>query len=189
MAAQHGETLVGERLRNLSPHNNSSKPFNVAARLNSGASPHKVMSTPANITVFNIVAAKVFVRLYETFPTPTTIDPMLIGIDVMLQEKYQEGSSECKHLVEGADAAIQFLIDEGFVRVASGPQYLEIRGFQNLVLSSKGFSVLQKTPEALDSAIDRRSYFERLKSATASGAKAVATEAIGPLIARLVGAG
>lgn len=149
----------------------------------------QTMSTPPNIAVFNLVAAQVFVRLYETFPTPTNIDPMAVGIDVLLQEKYPEESTEYKHLVEGADAAVQFLIDEGFVRVASGPQYLDARGFQNLVLSSKGFSLLQKTPEAIDSTVDRRSYIERLKSATASGAKVVASEAVGPLIARLVGAG
>lgn len=147
------------------------------------------MSTPANIAVFNFVAAEVFVRLYESFPTPTTVDPMLIGMDVLFQEEDPQGSAEYTHLVEGANAAVRFLIDEGFVRVASGSQYLEIRGFQNLVLSSKGFALLQKTPEAVDSSVDRRSYFERLKSATASGAKVVAAEAIGPLIARLVGAG
>lgn len=58
-----------------------------------------------------------------------------------------------------------------------------------MVLTSKGFSLLQKTPEAVDSTVDRRSYFERLKSATISGAKAVAAESIGAVVARLLGAG
>ena len=147
------------------------------------------MSTPANIEVFNVVVAKVLVLLYESFPTPTTVDPLAIGLDVLFGENYETDSPQYNHLVTGAEATVQFLIDEGFIRVAKGPQYLEVRGFQNIVLTSKGFALLQKTPEAVDSTVDRRSYFERLKSVTVSGAKAVATESIGAVVARLLGAG
>ena len=147
------------------------------------------MSTPANIEIFNLVAAKVFVRLYETFPTPTNIDPLLIVIDTVLEDKYDTESPQYKHLITGADATVQFLIDENFIRIANGPQYLEVRGFQNVVLTSKGFALLQKTPEAVDEGVDRRSYIDRFKSATLSGAKVVATESVGSLVARLLGAG
>ena len=147
------------------------------------------MSTPANIKVFNQVAAKVLVLLHEAFPTPTNVDPMIVGMDIVLEEKYAPDSAEHKHLVTAAEATVRFLIDENFIRVAAGPQYLEVRGFQNIVLTSKGFSLLQKTPESIDSTVDRRSYFERFKSLTASGAKVVATEAIGPVVARFLGAG
>lgn len=147
------------------------------------------MSTPPNIEVFNIVAAKVLVLLYEAFPTPTKVDPLAIGLDVLFGEDYKADSPQYKHLVTGAEATVQFLIDEDFIRVAKGPQYLEVRGFQNLVLTSKGFALLQKTPESVDPSVDRRSYFERLKSATVSGAKVVATESIGAIVARLLGAG
>ena len=146
------------------------------------------MSVPANIEVFNVVAAKVLVLLYEAFPTPTKVDPLAIGLDVLLGEKYETDSPQYKHLVTSAEATVQFLIDEGFIRVTKGPQYLEVRGFQNIVLTSKGFAVLQKTPEAVDSTVDRRSYFDRLKSATVSGAKVVAAESIGAIVARLLGA-
>jgi hypothetical protein len=146
------------------------------------------MSAPPNIEVFNIVAAKVLVKLYEAFPTPTNIDPTVLGIGVLLEEKYAEGSPQYQHLLTAADATIRFLIDEGFVRVSDGPQCLEVRGFQSLVLTSKGFALLQKTPESVDSSVDRRSYFERLKSVTAAGARLAATEAIGPLVARMLGA-
>jgi hypothetical protein len=147
------------------------------------------MSTPANIEVFNLVAAQVLVRLYEAFPTPTNIDPMVIGLGVLLEETYDPESPQYQHLLTAADATVQFLIDEHFIRIGSGPQYLEVRGFQNVVLTSKGFSLLQKTPEAVDGSVDRRSYFERLKAVTLSGAKVLATEAIGPIVARLLGAG
>jgi len=147
------------------------------------------MSIPTNIKVFNQVAAKVLVLLHDAFPTPTNIDPHIVGMDIVLEEKYDSDSAEHKHLVTAAEATVQFLIDENFIRVAAGPQYLEVRGFQNIVLTSKGFSLLQRTPESIDSSVDRRSYFERLKSFTTSGAKVVATEAIGPVIARFLGAG
>ncbi|WP_181301049.1 hypothetical protein [Rhodanobacter sp. PCA2] len=147
------------------------------------------MSTPANIEVFNVVAAKVLVLLYESFPTPTNVDPLAVGLDILFGENYETDSPQYNHLITGAEATAQFLIDEGFIRVANGPQYLEVRGFQNIVLTSKGFALLQKTPEAVDCTVDRRSYFERLKSATISGAKAVAAESIGAVVSRLLGAG
>ena len=147
------------------------------------------MSTPPNIEVFNQVAAKVLVQLYEAFPTSVNIDPMLIGMDLILEEKYESGSPHHDHLMTAAEATVQFLIDENFLRLAAGSTSMSVRGFQNVVLTSKGFSLLQKTPEAIDSSVDRRTYFERLKSVTASGAKVVATETIGPLIARILGAG
>ena len=147
------------------------------------------MSTPPNIEVFNQVAARVLVRLYEAFPTPINVDPLLVGMDVILEEKYETDSPHHDHLVTAADATVQFLIDEDFIRLVGGPTYLEVRGFQNVVLTTKGFALLQKTPDSIDNTVDRRSYFERLKSVTASGAKVIATEAIGPLIARILGAG
>ena len=150
---------------------------------------NSVVSTPPNIKVFNQVAAKVLVQLHDSFPTPVNIDPLVVGMDVVLEEEYVPESAEYKHLVTAAEATIRFLIDENFVRIAHGPQYLEVRGFQNIVLTSKGFSLLQRTPESIDSTVDRRSYFERFKSLTASGAKVVASEAVGPLIARFLGSG
>ncbi len=147
------------------------------------------MGTPANIEVFNVVVAKVLVLLYESFPTPKDIDPLAIGLDVLFGKDYETDSPQYKHLVTGVEASVQFLIDEHFVRVAQGPQYLEVRGFQNLVLTSKGFSLLQKAPEAVDPTVDRRSYFERLKSSMVSGAKVVAKESVGVVVSRLLGAG
>ena len=110
-------------------------------------------------------------------------------MDIVLEEKYNSDSAEHKHLVTAAEATVQFLIDENFIRVTASPQYLNAPGFQNIVLTSKGFSLLQKTPESIDSNIDRRSYFERLKSFTASSVKVGAVEAIGPVIARFLGGG
>jgi len=147
------------------------------------------MSIPANIEVFNVVAAKVLVLLYEAFPTPANVNPLAIGLDVLLGKNYGTDSPQYKHLITSAEASVQFLIDEGFIRVAKGPRYAEVRGFQNIVLTSKGFALLQKTPEAVDSTVDRRSYFERLKSATVEGTKVVAKESIGAVVARMLGAG
>lgn len=147
------------------------------------------MSTPPNIEVFNYVVAEVFVRLYATFPVPTTINPLDIVIRTALKEQYEENSPQQERFLNSIEATVQFLIDEKFIRIAGGPQYLEVRGFQNVVLTSKGFALLQKTPEAIDSNVDRRSYISRLKSATVSGAKVVATESIGSLVAGILGAG
>ena len=147
------------------------------------------MSTPPNIEVFNQVAAHTFVRLYEAFPSPVDLDPVVIGIGVVLKEQYEPESAHHKTLVNSTSDAIQYLIDESFIRLAGGAGDLGFRGFQSVVLTSKGFSLLQKTPESVDPTIDRRSYFDRLKSATASGVKTAAPEAIGAIIARLLGAG
>ncbi|MGY0505410.1 hypothetical protein [Luteimonas sp. e5] len=146
------------------------------------------MATPANIEVFNVVSARVFVELYESFPTPITIDPALTGLNVLFEQEYGPESDEYKHLASSAHSTIQFLLDEGFIRKSSGPEHFDQRGFQNLVLTSKGFSLLQKTPESVDESQDRRSYFERLRALTGAGVRVIATEAIGPVISSLMGA-
>ena len=79
------------------------------------------MSIPTNIKVFNQVAAKVLVLLHDAFPTPTNIDPHIVGMDIVLEEKYDSDSAEHKHLVTAAEATVQFLIDDNFIRVAAGP--------------------------------------------------------------------
>jgi len=147
------------------------------------------MAVSPNIEVFNQVAARTFVRLYEAFPSPIDLDPGLIGMDVVLEEKYAPDSAHHNSLVGSTSDTIQYLIDESFIRLTGGAQDLSFRGFQGAVLTSKGFSLLQLTPESVDTSVDRRSYFERLKTATATGTKVVATEAIGALIARLLAAG
>lgn len=147
------------------------------------------MAVPANIEVFNQVAARTFVRLYEAFPSPIDLDPMLIGMDVILEEKYEPDSAQHSFLVSSASDTIKYLIDEGFIRLTRGYQDLGFRGVKGAVLTSKGFALLQNAPESIDSSVDRRSYFERLKAATASGVKAITSDAVGALVARLLSGG
>ena len=146
------------------------------------------MTVPANIEVFNQVAAHSFVRLYHAFPTPVDLDPGIIVMDVALDEKYAADSPHHEALTASAADTIQYLIDEKFIRLTGGASDLSFRGFQGAVLTGKGFALLQKTPDAVDAAVDRRSYLERIKSTIASGAKGAAPEALGAIIARLLGA-
>lgn len=147
------------------------------------------MTAPPNIEVFNQVAARTFVMLYEAFPAPRNLEPALIGLDVVLSEKYPPDGTHHEALVSSVWSAIQYLIDESYIRLDPNSRDLSVAGYAGAVLTSKGFALLQKTPESVDPNVDRRSFFDRLKDVTTSGVKASAPEAVGAIIARLLGAG
>lgn len=147
------------------------------------------MTIPTHIDIFNKVVAKVFLQLYDNFPRSVDLDPTLIGMDIVLSEGLESGSEEFKALVGTPEATIDFLVIEGFIRFDPTSRYIGKLSFPEAVLTAKGLALLQRVPESVDSTIDRRTYIERIKSATVNGVKAALPEAIGALVVGLLGAG
>lgn len=149
----------------------------------------EAMTVPIHIDIFNKVTAKVLLQLYDNFPRPVDLDPALIGMDIVLSERLESDSEELKALVGTPEATIDFLVSEGFVRFDPAGRYIGKLSFPEAVLTAKGLALLQRVPESVDSTIDRRTYVQRIKSATADGVKAAVPEVIGALVGGLLGAG
>lgn len=79
---------------------------------------------------FNELSADLFSKLYDSFP---------VGIDVNIKDYPSFDSADRSDIFF---STIKFYINEGFIR--SGKQYYG--GFGNLVLTSKGFTVLNEKP-------------------------------------------
>jgi hypothetical protein len=146
------------------------------------------MSIPVHIDIFNKVVAKVLMELYDNFPRPTDLDPMLIGMGIVLSEGLDSESEQFKALVGTPEATIDFLVTEGFVRFDPGLRTLGKLTFPEAVLTARGLALLHRVPESVDATLDRRTYIERFKSAAADGVKAAIPETIGALVGGLLGA-
>ena len=147
------------------------------------------MAIPKNIDVFNKVVAETFIRLYDNFPRPIDLDPLEIGMSVLLKEEIQEESEEFKILIGTPEGAIDFLVAENFIRFKPENRHLGKLFYPDSVLTAKGLALLNLVPDSVNEARDRRSYIERIKALTADGLKAAIPEAIGSVIGGLLGAG
>jgi hypothetical protein len=101
----------------------------------------------SNIDVFNRVVAVVFKQLYEAFPKPICISAGDIRLAAEIaDEDWWEETRGLKGNTAGA--AVIWLHDEGFIRyvstTGSGTQFAAV------VLTSKGFAALNRTPDALE---------------------------------------
>lgn len=88
-----------------------------------------------NMEKFNKCAAEIFSLLYETFP---------IGADIEINSFPQYNNPED---IEIFFASIDFLDSEGFLKCREKVY----GGYLGVVLTSKGFTVLNSTPEAIGS--------------------------------------
>lgn len=79
---------------------------------------------------FNELSADLFLKLYESFP---------VGIDINIEDYPDFNTVDNSYIFF---ATIKFYIDESFLRCST--QYYG--GFSELVLTSKGFSVLNAQP-------------------------------------------
>lgn len=139
---------------------------------------------PENIDDFNRGTALILAQLYRTFPVPCHIKVRELDdhadLDGELPES-RDGRRERRHAVYAA--AIEFLGKEGYLRHGEGTSGGEL--FMHVVLTSKGLSALQRTPEPLDS--PRRSVGERLLEVTGKGALEVSKEIIRQAIRVILG--
>jgi hypothetical protein len=147
------------------------------------------MSIPVHIDIFNKVVAKVLMELYDNFPRPIDLDPMLIGMGIVINEGLDSESEQFKALVGTPEATIDFLVTEDFIRFDPSLRHLGKLMFPEAVLTAKGLALLHRVPGSVDTTLDRRTYIERIKSAAANGVKAAVPETIGALVGGLLGAG
>lgn len=106
------------------------------------------MSAPSNIEKFNEIVAKTFALLYEAFPVPR---PLSFGEDFQIPN-YQafhdspESHPDVLNEVTFLEWSIIWLKDTGYISYKGDAQLV---GFSGVVLTAKGFEVLNAVPEAL----------------------------------------
>lgn len=106
------------------------------------------MSTPSNIEKFNEIAAKTFAILYEEFPVPR---PLHFGEDFQVSN-YQafadspESHRDVRNEVRFLEWSIIWLKDAGYISYKDNSPFV---GFSGVVLTAKGFEVLNAVPESL----------------------------------------
>lgn len=148
------------------------------------------MTIPKHIDIFNKVVAKALLVLYDNFPRPLDLDPMLIGMDIVFSEGLDADSEEMKVLVGTPEATLEFLVAEGFVRFKPENRYMGgALKFPDAVLTARGLALLNRVPTSVDEAMDRRTYIERFRSAASNGLKTAIPEAIGSLVGGFLAAG
>ena len=130
-----------------------------------------------NIDVFNRVVASAFRQLYESFPKPTTLKAGDMRDDCGLSTE-EDGWWEAKsNHMNPIGCALVWLNDEGFIRYLDQSGYTT---FVNVVLTSKGFAALSKSPESLQSKPTIGQRFKELsKTASSESVSALVKFALG----------
>ena len=106
------------------------------------------MSAPSNIEKFNEIVAKTFVILYENFPVPC---PLGFRDDFQVPN-YQafhdspESHPDVQNEVTFLEWSIIWLKDTGYISYKGNAPFV---GFSGVVLTAKGFEVLNAVPESL----------------------------------------
>jgi hypothetical protein len=95
-----------------------------------------------NIDFFNRFSLALFAKLYESFPSPVTIDPKDVLGNVLPAD-----SKSSDWLIAAGDA-MDFLSDEGFLTY-KGNRMQGSGAALNVRLTMKGLAILGSTPDAL----------------------------------------
>ena len=94
-----------------------------------------------NIERFNRIAAALFKRLYESFPTP------IVRFDSnSLREPAGLPPVEGNSMISEAGAVVKWLQEEGFVRYANASHG---QHYSMVVLTQKGLAAMNSVPDAL----------------------------------------
>ena len=117
-----------------------------------------------NRKLFNEFSAKLFAELYENFP---------IGTDFKIEDFPELNTKENSEIFF---STVRFYIDEGFIRCEK--QFYG--GFSSIVLTSKGFSILNATPPENFSL--KSNIGAELKAAVAAGKTTVITTLVSEII-------
>jgi len=139
--------------------------------------------TSSNIDAFNETAGKVFAALYKNFPMPIEIrhqDFIDNNHDSDSSQQMAESGSPPPSW-EFIFSSIQWLINEGYI--SSRDLLPTQRHFRQVVLTQKGLSILNFTPNIL---IHKQSIGDRLVASAKAGAidvlKSAAKEAFSVVI-------
>lgn len=108
-----------------------------------------------NIELFNDVTAEIFRQLYSNFPRPITIEVSKIKSSVRIPKEAWWEDTRWK--LNPVGCALEWLRDEGFVRYKDQAAGLQ---FSDVILTSKGFAALNRSPESLET---KPTIGERLK--------------------------
>lgn len=103
-----------------------------------------------NLEKFNKCAAEVFSKLYEDFP---------VGTDINIDE-FSEFNNLDREIF---NSTLKFLIVEGFIRC----EHEVFGSYLSVVLTSKGFIVLNSMPEAISN--KKETLGDRLKEVLKTG--------------------
>lgn len=132
---------------------------------------------PRNIEVFNRIVAVTLVTLYEAFPNP--IDLAGIEIGRRAAEGFAPDEAEQFQLMmETAGNAIGFLVREGFVHYEANSGYIDGPEFPSACLTLKGFTLLGRTPDAVNETVERRPFIEQLHDALEEGANITTSQVV-----------
>ena len=134
-----------------------------------------------NIDFFNRFTVALLAKLSSSFPTP--IDPKISSICEEVISSNEVSDEEWYNHRKSAEHAVQFLIDEGFIR-ASTLGGFDGKIFHNVQLTMKAWSILGE-PSSLES---KESIASKMKSIASDGIKSAASESIASLISVLFAA-
>ena len=105
-----------------------------------------VSEEPQNITCFNAAARTVLVKLHREFPRPVVLNSTALMAEI---PAYCQGTWGPFHGDDNYVAAtIRFLREEGYLRHVGTPDTKQTQ-FAGVVLTSRGFSVLQAPLDSL----------------------------------------
>ena len=127
-----------------------------------------------NIEAFNSVVSLVLAKLYNAFPNEIELEgnriayeasELLEGENVPLREK----------LFEVAEDAINFLVEEGFIRTNAKYSNLDSMGFPGVRLTLRGFAVLGNVPNAV---VSKKTLGAQISDAVNDGASTSLSELV-----------
>ena len=148
----------------------------------------------ANVEVFNLVAAAVLARLYESFPIPRMLSGHLIAVELLGEEKFfhPEGLRDV--------AGFGSKTDEGsrYEQIANrGIEWLEATGFMvraqgasahvHHVLTPKGFEALAAIPSSV-AGKERKSLGQQLTKAARTAGDRTSSAIISDIVGQVIGA-
>lgn len=128
------------------------------------------ISPMKNIECFNIVASHVLLRLLEEFPKPLLLNSSQLQEEMTDLPECCKWKSQVYHNL--TSCTVRFLVEEGYVRVSDGKGSV----FSNAVLTSKGFSALNRKLDMLEPG-------KTLAAKLREAGKAIAPEVAGAIIA------
>jgi hypothetical protein len=139
---------------------------------------------PKNMESFNRVSLKLFARLYDSFPNPFDINPIVaneLGFAAVPQEATEE---EAFNIGTSVVDVVKWLAEEGFLRYDTDTNqrygyFLKVR------LSLKGLTILGYVPSSLQTSEQKEALITKVKHALASGVGTVASESIKLVVAEI----
>jgi len=137
--------------------------------------------------VFNLVAGRALLDLYEAFPSAIDIEPIKIARAVLPAELPDDETFEA--LTSTADDTISFLVRNGFIE-QSGHRYTDRPGLTGCTLSMRGLELLGRVPEAIQSVGESdKPVVTRLKDALDASSYDLVKSAMGAVLKLAITAG